>query len=136
MNTQALRRFAKYSIVGVGTFALDLLMLYGAVQYAGMAYYVATPGAFLIAVTINYVLSRLHVFRETARSWHGGYLYFALVAISAAVATTASVALLVSTLHLNYLIARTLTAGMVGICGYLINLHFNFRVAGTHVQGE
>jgi putative flippase GtrA len=123
-------RFARYMAVGVSTFLFDLGMLYVAVSVIGIPYYIATPLSFLIAVSCNYAISRQLVFRGTERSWHGGYMYFALVAISGAAVTTLLVGFLVSYLGLFYIVARVLVAGIVGIGDYLFNLHLNFKVAG------
>lgn len=123
-------RFIRYAIVGVGTFLFDLAMLYAAVSYLHVAYYVATPCTFLIAVSCNYALSRAHVFKGTERSWHAGYAYFIALALLGAAATTVLVALLVSSFGIYYLVARIAVAGIVGVGNYLYNLHINFRVAG------
>ena len=130
--TPALKRFIRYASVGVSTLLFDLGMLYVAVSLIGVPYYVATPITFLIAVSCNYVLSRHFVFKDSARSWHVGYSYFAVVAILGAFVTTALVAGLVSYLGLYYLVARILVAGLVGIGNYLFNLYFNFKVVGKH----
>lgn len=127
-------RFLRYAIVGVGTLALDLCMLYIAVSVFGIPYYLATPSTFLIAVSCNYAISRSFVFKGTERSWHIGYAYFALVAIVGASVTTGLVALLVTTFGLFYLAARVVVAGIIGIGNYLFNLYFNFDVAGKHAE--
>ena len=127
-----LKRFARYAAVGGSTFMFDLGMLYIAVSLMGIAYYIATPITFLIAVSCNYVLSRQLVFKGTLRSWHIGYLYFALMAIGGAVATTAIVAVLVSHVGLYYLLARIIASCFVGMANYLFNLYVNFRVVGVH----
>ena len=128
----AFKRFARYASIGVATLLLDLGLLYVAVSVAGIPYYVATPISFLIAVSINYAISRSFVFPGTERSWHGGYAYFTAVAVLGALVTTALVAILVSYLGLYYLIARVLVAGHVGMGNYLLNLYFHFRVVGKH----
>jgi putative flippase GtrA len=125
-------RFARYATIGVSTLLFDLGMLYIAVSIIGVPYYIATPITFLIAVSCNYALSRRFVFKGSTRSWHGGYTYFAVVAILGAVVTTTLVATLISYLGLYYLVARVLVAGLVGIGNYLFNLHLNFKVAGKH----
>jgi putative flippase GtrA len=118
--------------VGVGTLLFDLALLYVATTILSIPYYISTPVSFFIAVSINYAISRSHVFKETVRSWHGGYAYFILVAVGGAVLTTGLVIGLVTYFHLYYLVARVLVASIVGMGNYLINLHFNFKVAGTH----
>ena len=130
--TPALKRFIRYAGVGVSTLLFDLGMLYVAVSLIGVPYYVATPITFLIAVSCNYVLSRRFVFKDSERSWHGGYGYFGIAAIFGATVTTLLVAALVSYFGLYYLLARILVAGLVGIGNYLFNLYFNFKVVGKH----
>lgn len=128
----ALRRFSRYASVGVSTFLFDLGILYIAVTGFGVAYYVATPIAFLIAVSINYAVSRSYVFRGTTRVWSHGYIYFLCVAGIGVIATTTLVAFLVSFLALHYLFARVLVAGIVGFANYFFNLYVNFNIAGKH----
>lgn len=132
MKYSGLRRFLRYSMVGVGTFGLDLALLYAATSIIGIPYYISTPGAFLIAVSVNYAISRRFVFTKTERVWHHGYAYFGAVAMIGAAATTSLVAFLVSFFGLYYLTARILVAGLVGMGNYLFNLFFTFKVAGKH----
>jgi putative flippase GtrA len=131
-RTPSLRRFLRYALVGASTLAFDLCLLYIATSILGIPYYFSTPATFLIAVSINYFISRRFVFYGTKRSIHHGYAYFIIVALLGALATTGLVALLVSFAHLYYLLARVLVAGVIGIVNYLFNLHVNFKVAGMH----
>jgi putative flippase GtrA len=128
----AIQRFLRYAVVGVSTLCFDLLLLYIATSLLHIPYYLSTPGAFLIAVSINYFISRTHVFKGTERAIHHGYAYFISVALAGAVLTTSLVALLVTFAHLYYLLARVLVAGVIGIGNYLFNLYVNFRVVGKH----
>ncbi|MBU2103644.1 GtrA family protein [Patescibacteria group bacterium] len=130
--TPSTRRFIRYAVVGISTLLFDLLLLVGLTELVGVPYYIATPFAFLVAVSINYALSRMHVFRGTIRPVHHGYVYFIGIAFLGAFITTSGVALLVSFFGMYYLLARVLVAGFVGVANYLLNLHFNFRVAGHH----
>jgi len=131
-RSPALNRFLRYTLVGGGTFGFDLILLYVVTEYLGVPYYVATAGAFLVAVSINYFISRRFVFKGTERGMHSGYLYFILIALAGAAITTAGVALLVTYAGLYYMIARVLVAFIVGTFNYLSNLFFNFRVVGMH----
>jgi putative flippase GtrA len=98
----------------------------------GVPYYIATPCSFLIAVSGNYLLSRRFVFKGTQRSWHRGYIYFAVVALLGAGVTTILMIGLVSWLGVYFLVARTIVAGLVGMANYLFNLYVNFKVVGVH----
>lgn len=128
----ALRRFLRYTSVGVSTFLFDLVLLAAFTELLSIPYYIGTPIAFLIAVSINYLVSRTHVFRGTQRSVHHGYLYFIGFALIGAFAATAGTTLLVTFFGLQYLVARILVAGVTGMANYLLNLHLNFKVVGHH----
>lgn len=126
------KRFLRYATVGGSTFAFDLVLLWVMTEFLLVPYLVSTALAFMIAVSINYFISRRYVFKGTARRIHHGYVYFILIAVGGAFAVTGAVALLVTTLAMHYLVARVLVACVVGIGNYLFNLHFNFKVVGHH----
>lgn len=129
---KAAKRFLRYALVGISTLAFDLLLLYAATSFLHVPYYVSTPLAFLIAVSLNYFISRTFVFAGTERLMHHGYGYFISAALLGALATTALVAFLVTFEHLYYLVARIAVAGVIGIANYLFNLYLNFKVVGQH----
>jgi putative flippase GtrA len=128
----AFRRFLRYLAVGVSTLTLDLLFLAAMTELFGVPYFVAVPIAFLTTASLNYAISRKHVFRGTSRTVHHGYAYFITLASLGAFVTTAGTAAFVEYAGFYYLFARVFVAGFVGTANYLINLHFNFRVAGHH----
>jgi putative flippase GtrA len=128
----AVFRFLRYTLVGGSTFAFDLLLLYVVTEFLGVPYYIATPGAFLIAVSINYLISRRFVFKGTTRGHTVGYSAFILVALMGAGVTTLGVTLLVTYAGLYFMLARVLTACVVGMGNYLFNLFYNFKVVGLH----
>lgn len=132
IDLRGIKRFARYSTVGVSTFLLDLAMIYAAVTYLHAPYALAVFVSFLIAVSCSYALSRAHVFHGTTRQWHHGYASFMGVALVAATVTTALAAALVSIFGVQFLVARTAIAGIVGMGNYLFNLYVNFSVAGKH----
>ncbi len=135
-RSPAFIRFLRYATVGVTTLAFDLLLLAFVIEVFHIPYYTAVPLCFAIAVSINYLISRFHVFHGTERSLHAGYFYFILSAGTGALLTTSGVALLVELLSFHYLPARLLVAGFVGMANYLLNLHFNFKVVGLHPPRE
>lgn len=123
-------RFSRYSVIGVATFALDLLLLFILIDYLQMHYLLSVALAFAIAVSINYLLSRYHVFLQTERPLIAGYVYFFGIALIALMAVVSLMYIAVELLELQYLMSRIFIAGLVGIGTYLMNLYLNFRVAG------
>ncbi len=129
---QGIARFLRYTSVGVSTFALDLALLFVLIDVLGVQYLVATACAFVVAVTLNYILSRHVVFFQTDRSHTQGYVGFIVVALIGLALIVGFMELLVGTWGVHYIIARVAVATIVGIWNYLINLYITFNVAGRH----
>ncbi len=122
------KRFLGYSVIGVGTFLFDLYLLNIFTNKLGWYYLQAVVASFLIAVSINYALSRHFVFKGTTRSVTAGYIYFLQIVLVGVLLTTGSVYILVEFTSLEPLQARVYTAGIVGVFNFLMNNFFNFKV--------
>lgn len=129
-----MRRLGRYALVGVSTFGVDLSLLWILIDVLALQYLVATAVAFLIAVSLNYFVSRAWVFRHTERALGRGYVYFLQFALIGALVTTLLMWLLTSQTELHYALARILIAGVVGVGNYVANLYFNFKVAGRELE--
>lgn len=124
-------RFLKYVIVGVSTFIFDLLLLYIFIDIFLWNYVIATGVAFTVAISVNYFFSRRYVFKETLRSFYAGYVAFMVIASIGIGIAMLGMVLMVGVFHFHLLDSRIIIAGVVGIWNYLINLYFNFKVAGA-----
>ncbi len=125
-------RFFKYWLAGSSTFLLDLLLLFIFVDYFGASYVSAASASFLIAVSVNYFISRKFVFKGTLQSVGKGYVNFILIALAGLVIIAVGMYVLTSILTVHYLLARVTIAGMTGLWNYLMNLYVNFKVAGKY----
>ena len=131
LTPRSLKRFVQYSLLGFGTFLLDILLLYVLKEYVGINYLIATAIGFIVGVSLNYVLSRKYVFHGSERSYRAGYGYFFLIAGVGLAFISVGMYVLVTVLSLNYLFSRVGIAALVGIWNYTMNLFFNFKVAET-----
>jgi putative flippase GtrA len=123
-------RFLRYSSVGVSTFLLDLLLLFALIDGFGMHHVLAAGLAFLIAVSVNFLVSRRFAFRGSERPFGKSYVAFLLIAGVATLAIAGLMYVAVDLLILPVLVSRVAIAGIVGIFNYLANLYLNFKVAG------
>ena len=123
-------RFIKYVAVTVPAFLFDLGLLVLFVQVLQVQYVLAAGSAFVIATTANYLFSRHFVFAGSSRSTSLGYAYFLIIAGMGLLMVTVSLWVLVGLMHFNYLVARIGIALVEGMWNYLMNLYFNFRIAG------
>lgn len=122
----------EYSLIGTSTSALDVYLLWVLTEYFNVYYLTSVGGTFLVAATLDYLADRHFVFAKTKRNPEIGYLYFLLILGAGLVMTLLAMAVLVEILSVNYIVARILVAGAVGIWSYLMNLYVNFRVAGKY----
>jgi putative flippase GtrA len=132
MFSPKIQRFIKYSSIGVSTFLFDLCLLWIFIEVLKINYLIAAGVAFLIAVSINYVLSRRYVFRGTLRSVGAGYLNFLIIAGFGLLLVVGGMYVLVEFLALTAFLARVVIAAVTGLWNYLMNLYVNFKVAGNH----
>ena len=132
MMPQSVRRFFKYTLVGGSTFVFDLLLLAILIDVLHINTILASGGAFFIAVSINYYLSRSFVFKGTERDVKTGYLYFFVIAGTGLFFVMSAMFVLVSLLHFQPLLSRVCVAAVTGCWNYLSNLYFNFKMVGKH----
>lgn len=126
------QRFFKYAVVGISTFFLDLCLLWLFLEVFHMSYVLAAGVAFVIAVSINYVLSRRYVFCGTLRSVGVGYSNFLLIASFGLLLVMGGMYVLVEYVAFSIIWARVVLAAVTGLWNYLMNLYVNFKVVGKH----
>ena len=115
------------TVASFATFALDILLLWLLVEFAGIVYLVAAAIAYLIAITVQYALSRVWVFRRSDRGMATGYFYFLINAGIGLVATLAMLFALVELAGLFYLVARAISSVVAGVLMFVLNAVFNFK---------
>jgi putative flippase GtrA len=124
-------RFVRNALISLPTFLIDIGVLFILARLARVNYLVATIVSFLVANGLGYFLARWLVFAGTSRGLRVGLIYFLGIAGLSALALVPLMWLSVSVLHLDVVVSRIVTAGIVGIGGYLLNRVFNFRVEGA-----
>lgn len=118
--------------MGGGTFTFDLALLYVLTDFFAVQYVIAAGMAFIIAVSINYWISRQYVFKHTLREVKEGYVHFVAIASIGLLMVMGGMFVLVEYAHFDYLFARAVVAIVTGFWNYLLNLYVNFKVVGTH----
>lgn len=129
-----MRRFLKYTLIGISTFGFDLLLLFLFADIFDINYLVSAGAAYIVAISINYLLSRHYVFAGTLRSAHTGYVIFISIACCGLLIVTGCMYVLVQAFGLDLFESRIIVAGVVGVWNYVMNLYVNFRVSKTREQ--
>lgn len=123
-----MRRFLKYAAIGISTFGIDLLLLLVFTELFTFNYLISAGVAYILAISVNYLLSRHYVFSGTLRSAHAGYAIFLVIAGIGFLIVTGCMYVFVQAFGLNLFVSRIIVAGIVGVWNYVMNLYVNFRV--------
>ena len=115
------------TVASVATFAVDIALLWLLVEFLGIVYLPAAAIAFVIAITVQYALSRVWVFRRSDRGMATGYFYFLVNAGIGLVAMLAMLFALVELAGLFYLVARVISSVVSGVLMFILNAVFNFK---------
>lgn len=123
-----LKRFVQYGLVGVSTYLLDLLLIFILRTFFGSPDWLAVAIGFMIAVSVNYLISYFWVFEGTERDKVSGYIFFFFISITGLLIIVTSTVFIKNYFSIDLYLARTIVAGFVGTCNYLVNSIFNFRI--------
>lgn len=127
VESRAAHLFARNTVASFFVFGLDVALLWALVEFVGVGYIPAATVAFLIAMTLHYVLSRIWIFQGTERGIARGYVYFMINTGVGLVITIGAFAALVEFTGIHYLIARVLASVAAGIVVFFLNAVFNFK---------
>lgn len=123
-----LKRFVQYGLVGVSTYLLDLLLIYTFKTFFAFPDWLAVGIGFLIAVSINYLISYFWVFKGTERDKVAGYVFFICISVTGLIIIVTSTVFIKNYFLVDLYVARTIVAGFVGTANYLLNSFFNFKI--------
>ena len=127
-NGILLRQFSRYVVVGGLAFLIDFGSLYLLTEFAGFHYLISAAVAFLLGLLTNYCLCRLWVFdRRTMESASLEFLIFAVIGIVGLGLNEVIMWFVVEVIHLQYLIGKVISAGIVLIWNFGARKFILFR---------
>lgn len=118
----------KYLIVGVATFVLDMIILFGLVWTTPAPNWLAVAIGFLVGVSINFYICYHWVYEGTGRQFHHGYFYFTSLALLGAFIISCGTTYIYDNFDTSLLLARIIMGGSTGVIGFFINTFFNFKL--------
>jgi putative flippase GtrA len=119
--------FGRNTVASIVCFGIDVAILWVLVEFAGFTYLPGATVAFLIAMSIQYLISRVWVFRGTKQGVAKGYVWFLVNAGIGLVITLAVFAAFIWWVGVHYLIARLIASALAGIAVFFLNALFNFK---------
>lgn len=121
-------RGSKYSIGGISTLIIDLIIVRLLTTYTEIHINTALVIGFLVGISINYLFSYLWVFNGTKRTPLRGYVYFLFIGVFTGLCISFATTTLVGHTSLTLLEARLGVALFAGVANFLLNTFLNFKV--------
>ena len=126
-GSRGARLFGRNTLASFLAFGIDIALLWMLVELSGLAYLAAAAIAFMVAMSVHYVISRIWVFAGSRRGMATGYLYFLINAGIGLVVTLAVFWALLELLGIHYLFARLVASILAGLVVFFLNAVFNFK---------
>jgi putative flippase GtrA len=127
VKSRGVRMFGRNTVASTIAFALDLIILWSLVELLETPRVLAAVIAFIVPMTLFYVLSREWVFPGTNRGVAAGYIFFLVnIGIGFVVMLAVFIALINLT-DAHYLVARVAGSIVSGILIFFLNGIFNFK---------
>lgn len=127
LKSRGAKMFGRNTLASIAGFALDMALLVFLVEVAGVAYLPAAALAFVLAMSAQYVVARVWVFKHSDRGLGAGYFYFLLNTAVGLVVTLALFWLLLELAGFHYLLARVAASIVAGLVVFFLNAVFNFK---------
>ena len=122
-----LRLLYRYSVWGVASFLLELVLLSVFLQAALLPYYLAVPLAFAVATSLFWLFCHVYVFAKSGFKVKVEYEVFFLIQFVGLLIVTGLVVLFVNTLGVPVVVARILSSVFTGLWNFYLHARFNFR---------
>ena len=114
------KQFFKFGIVGVICFIIDYGLMIALTELANVPYLISCGISFSVSVIVNYILSMRFVFASKKDvDKRKEFALFVLLSISGLLLTELLMWLFVAGVHINYMIAKIITTGIVMVYNFI-----------------
>ncbi len=121
------KKFFKYSLVGVFGTLIDFSTLILQVEIFGFNIYIAIVISFMLAASFNHFFNRRFTFKSKNPSVRSEYLKFLSVSIVGILTNILLIYILFDVWNAHYLFAKIIATGVVLFWNFLMNYHWTFN---------
>lgn len=122
-----IKTLAKYALVSLSATLIDFILLWFFTDIAGLHYLISGAIAYLASNSYGYSTNRFWTFKARERKFIEGYLFYLSIGLIGLGITLILLNVFVESIGINYLVAKLITALIVWLWNYIMNLRFTFR---------
>lgn len=126
------KKFLKYSAVGLLGTAIDFSTLIIQVEFLRINIYIAVLISFLLAASSNHFFNRRFTFKSMNSQIKKEYLKFILVSSVGILINILIIYFLSQIFHIYYLISKIIATSLVLLWNFLMNYHWTFKSKPKH----
>ncbi len=123
-------QLARFCLVGLTCFIVNTLVLAALCELGGMHYVLAYVAAFFVGNALGYWLNKRFTFALRSRLDRASMLRYLVVNCVLLGISTLALHLLVESLHVWYLAASLIIAGIIAPAGFVAHRIVSYRIAG------
>jgi putative flippase GtrA len=123
-----LTQFLFYDLFSLISFILDLFIVWILTNIFKIHYLISVSIGLVVAVMFLYIAGRKSIYKKTKQSLKKGYIISLIISLLSLFLILILMTLLVEKIKMNYLLARILSGGIVGIIDYFADTHFSFKM--------
>lgn len=121
-------QFARYVVVGGAAFLVDFSALYLLTGLLGLHYLLAAAIAFILGLTVNYLLSCIWVFdRHTLQNPAAELIVFTIIGVVGLGFNEAIIWFVIEKVHWHYMIAKLISSSIVLFWNFGARRYLLFR---------
>ena len=125
-----LKELVRFIFVGTFCFGVGIASLYMLTEYGRLHYLLSMTISLLIVNLIGWALNRVWTFESTARETKKEFARYLGVNIVGFGITLILMALFVSVLGINYLVASVIVAALMMLANFVVHRNWSFRHRG------
>lgn len=125
---QIITRLSRYSITGIISGTVDLILLIILVELFNIYYLLAAAVAFMATHSMAYLINSKWGFRDSTAGRIKGYYYFIFFGVVGIGLTIILLRIGVELLNIHYIIARIFVGIIVGIYNFSMNFFITFKM--------
>lgn len=121
-------QFFRYVFVGGIAFVADFGSLFLLTEYVGLHYLVSATAAFIIGLSINYIISTLWVFQHgRVKNRYVEFLFFALIGMAGLGLNTLVMYVFTDLMEIHYLLSKIISTVLVFLWNFLVRKYILFN---------
>lgn len=130
------KKIVGFFLIGLISTLIDIGLLYGLTQYAGIWYMYSATVSYTSGMVVNFILNKYFNFQDTSRNYLRQFFSFALISMSSLALTLCILYVAVEICSINYLLGKIIAVIVAFFWNYFGQSRITFRLGNHETSGD